>query len=142
MTSHAVRRFYIITVRNKVAKVIFSQACVCPRWGGACSGGGVPGPGGCAWSRGSAPGGGAGPRGVLGPGGSTPGGCLVLGVPALGGVCLVLGGVCSRGGAWSWEGVPGPGGLVSQHALRQTPLPPGETATAADGTHPTGIHSC
>ena len=32
------------------------------------------------------------------------------------------------------SGVPGPGGLVSQHALRQTP-PPGETATAADGTH-------
>ena len=34
----------------------------------------------------------------------------------------------------------GPGGLVSQHALRQTP--PGEMATAADGTHPTGMHSC
>ena len=27
-----------------------------------------------------------------------------------------------------------------QHALRQTP--PGEMATAADGTHPTGMHSC
>ena len=37
------------------------------------------------------------------------------------------------------RGVHGPGGLVSQHALRQTP--PGETATAADGTHPTGMHS-
>ena len=42
--------------------------------------------------------------------------------------------------------MPGPEGsaprgmLVSQHALRQTP--PGETATAADGTHPTGMHSC
>ena len=32
------------------------------------------------------------------------------------------------------------GGLVSQHGLRQTTL--GETATAADGTHPTGMHSC
>ena len=31
-------------------------------------------------------------------------------------------------------------GGASQHALRQTP--PGETATAADGTHPTGMHSC
>ena len=31
-----------------------------------------------------------------------------------------------------------PGG-VSQHALRQTP--PQQTATAADGMHPTGIHS-
>ena len=44
------------------------------------------------------------------------------------------------------EDVPGPGGclvpggLVSQHVLRHTP--PGETATAADGTHPTGMHSC
>ena len=36
-------------------------------------------------------------------------------------------------------GVPGLGG-VSQHALRQTP--PGETATPADSTHPTGMHSC
>ena len=32
-----------------------------------------------------------------------------------------------------WEG------CVSQHALRQTPQ---QTATAADGTHPTGMHSC
>ena len=38
-------------------------------------------------------------------------------------------------------GVCSPGGLVSQYALRQT-LPLGETATAADGTHPTGMHSC
>ena len=61
------------------------------------------------------------------------------GVSAPGGLVL--------GGAWSggllWGGVPGPGGLlrglVSQHALRQTP--PGEMATAADGTHPTGMHS-
>ena len=37
---------------------------------------------------------------------------------------------CSRGG----------GGCVSQHALGQTP--PHPTATAADGTHPTGMHSC
>ena len=43
------------------------------------------------------------------------------------------GGVCFQGGLV-------PGGLVSQHALRQTP--PGETATAANGTHPTGMHSC
>ena len=31
-------------------------------------------------------------------------------------------------------------GKVSQHALRQTS--PQQMATAADGTHPTGIHSC
>ena len=77
------------------------------------------------------------------------------------GVCLSTGGVPDPGvpplgGAWSWGGsaperglllgVPGPRGvcsqgrLVSQHALRQTPSR--ETATAADGTHPTGMHSC
>ena len=31
---------------------------------------------------------------------------------------------------------------VSQHALKQTPPAPQQTATAADGTHPTGMHSC
>ena len=31
---------------------------------------------------------------------------------------------------------------VSQHALRQTSPAPPQTATAADGTHPTGMHSC
>ena len=36
---------------------------------------------------------------------------------------------------------PGPGGCVLQRALRQTP-PPQQTATAADGTYPTGMHSC
>ena len=87
------------------------------------------------------------------------GGCLSGG-------CLVPGGGLVLGGAWSWggsgpggvpgprgwglvPGVPGPrgglllggrGGLVSQHAL--TPPPSGETATAADGTHPTGMYSC
>ena len=30
-------------------------------------------------------------------------------------------------------------GCVSQHALRQTPQ---QMATAAGGTHPTGMHSC
>ena len=81
------------------------------------------------------------PRGVPGPGG-----CLVLGG------CLVPGGAWSPGGGYLVQGVSSRGvsaqggclilgGLVSQHALRQTP-PPGETATAADGTHPTGMHSC
>ena len=78
-------RVNLVTVRNEVAKVMFSG--VCPRgWPGS----GVV----CLVLRG---------RCLL------PGGCLV----PVG--CLVL-------------------GLVSQHALRQTP-PPGETATAADGTH-------
>ena len=58
----------------------------------------------------------------------------------------VFTGVCPQGGRCEWSGecmvrgVPGPGGLVSQHALRQTPLE--GTATAVDGTHPTGMHSC
>ena len=34
------------------------------------------------------------------------------------------------------------GGCVSEHALRQTHPPPQQTATAADGTHPTGMHFC
>ena len=64
--------------------------------------------------------------------GSAPEGCLLeggawswgWGVCSRG--CLVPGGVCSWGG---W--------YPSMHSL-----PPGETATAADGTHPTGMHSC
>ena len=58
---------------NEVAKVMFSQACVCPQ-------GDV--------------------------------GCLV-------GAGLLPGGAWSQGGAWSW-GVWSRG-VVSQHALRQTP---------------------
>ena len=56
------------------------------------------------------------------------------GVPGPRGECLVPGGVCSYGGVCSQ-------GRLSQHTLRQTP-PPGETASAADSTHPTGMHSC
>ena len=48
----------------------------------------------------------------------------------MGGGCLVLGGGLLRWGAWS-RGVPGPGG-----AWWRPPL----TATAAGGTHPTGMH--
>ena len=51
------------------------------------------------------------------------GGCLVLGY-LVWGVCLV------QGGAWP-RGERVPGGDPS----------PG-TATAADGTHPTGMHTC
>ena len=109
----------IITVRNEVAKVMFLQVCVCSQEGG------VPGPGECmvqggSWSWG-------------------------VGIPACtetaGGVWSQGGGVPGPGGAWS-RGCIILGGLVSQHALRQTPPPPGETTTAADGTHPTGMHSC
>ena len=54
-------------------------------------------------------------------------------VPASGGV-PGLGGSCPRGGAWSrGRGEPAPGGC-----LVETP----QTATAAGGKHPTGMHSC
>ena len=42
------------------------------------------------------------------------------------------GGMCGRGRAWL-RGVLGGGGAACVA---------GETATAADGTHPTGMHSC
>ena len=56
--------------------------------------------------------------------------CVSTGVPGPGGVWSQ--GVSGAGGAWS-QGVPGPGGY-----LVETP----RTATAAGGTHPTGMHSC
>ena len=48
------------------------------------------------------------------------------------------------GGLAGGGGCPGPGLLrgVSQHALRLTTTPPQQTATATDGTHPTGMLSC
>ena len=52
------------------------------------------------------------------------------------------GGACSQG-CLVWEGllwgVPGGGGFCSGGCLVETPS---RTATAADGTHPTGMHSC
>ena len=57
------------------------------------------------------------------------GGCLLLGgVPGPGGSaslggCLVWEGVCSGGICLPGGSAPGGGGWVSQHALRQTPLP-------------------
>ena len=68
--------------------------------------------------------------GVPGPGGvSAPGGdCCGLCLLPWGGERLLPGvGCLAPGGAWSW-GVPG----------GDTP----RTATAAGGTHPTGMHSC
>ena len=54
-----------------------------------------------------------------------------------GGVGGLAGGVQTQ--AWKW-GCLYPGlGNISQHALMQNPQ---QKATAADGTHPTGMHSC
>ena len=58
---------------------------------------------------------------------SAPGECLLPGRCLLPGGCLLLGGVCSLGvsaprGVSAWGGVCSQG-VVSQHALRQTPPP-------------------
>ena len=69
---------------------------------------------------------------------SGPGGCLVLGgaVPGPRG-CLVPGGGLVLGGCLL-PGSPAPGSLVQGGAWWRPP----RTATAAGGTHPTGMHSC
>ena len=88
----------------------------------------------------------AGPRGVC-PGGCTGPGPWECAGPGPGGVLAQAWGVSRprpgcRGCPGPGQGGPGPGeGDVCQHALKQTP-PPQQTATAADGTHPTGMHSC
>ena len=145
----------IITIRNKVAKVMFLQVCVCPQggiwsgpsggvWGCLLLGGGV-----CSW-------------GMSAPGVCSQGGCLLWGVSApregvcsqrglLWVACLLWGGV-SAWGCLLW-GVSAPGGVFSlgvsalggvcfQGCLHWGRPPPGETATAADDMHPTGMHSC
>ena len=80
----------------------------------------------------------------LAAGGSAPRGCLLSGGCLLPegsatGRCLLPGGACSwRGLLWgvacSQRGVPAPGGCME--------TPPNQTATVADGEHPTGMHSC
>ena len=78
---------------------------------------GVSAPGEVCSGRGvSAPGSG-GRWGMSAPGGCAPGGSVC----SQGG--LLPGGVCSQGRG----GVSAPGGFVSQHALRQTPPPHGQT---------------
>ena len=75
--------------------------------------------------------------GVSAQGGmSAPRGRLILGVPGLG------------DSASGEDGVPGPRGVPAPRgcgipACTEADTPPGETVTtAADGTHPTGMHSC
>ena len=70
------------------------------------------------------------------------GGCLVWGsAPSW---CLVWGDVCSQG-VCSWGGVPGLRGSARGGAgipACTEANTPGETTAGADGTHPTGMHSC
>ena len=74
-------------------------------------------------------------RGVHG-GGDT---CITGGMCGSGhtwsGAC-VAGGVHGRGLAWQWSY------MVGRHAWQAEACVEGETATAAGGTHPTGMHSC
>ena len=141
-------------LQTKFAKVMFLQVSVCPGGGGipACIAGGIPaclaaGGGISACIAGGIP-------ACLAAGGGIPA-CIAGGIPA----CLAAGGVGQQGGWVHTQGklrgltrggsMPTPGGVqahtrgcISQHALRQTPPSPVWTATAAGGTHPTGMHSC
>ena len=125
----------VINVRNEVAKVMFLHLSVCPQGGGevsgpggACSGMGCLLPWVGAWSRGLPDlGGGVWAKWgyLLGGGGAS-----ALRVTGLGG-----GGVC-----WG----PGPRRVCSGGgfpACTEVDTPQ-QMATVADGTHPTGMHSC
>ena len=85
---------------------------------------------------------------------SALGGCLVPGGQLLGGAWS-RGGVCSGapgpGGGVPGPGGPGPGGCLVPGGLlwgggipacTEADPPPRQMATVADGTHPTGMHSC
>ena len=121
--SHITKFSPIFTARKRSLGQgnIFIGVCQEFCWGGF---GAVSAPGGVCFQGVSAL------VGCLLPGGLLPGGCLLPGVCSRG--CLLLGGVCSRGVSALW--VSSPGGVPGGH-------PPG-TATAAGGTHPTGMHSC
>ena len=96
---------------------VHKGVCLVP---GGSAPGGMPDPGGGVCSQGGVYSCGG---GCLVPGGLLPGdawswrGCLLRGGVCSPEGCLVPGSVCFRG-------VPGPGGLVFQHALRQTPIHP------------------
>ena len=64
-------------------------------------------------------------------------GCLVWGVPGPWGVCS-WGGSVPGGSGPGGSALGGGGGIPACTEAD----PPGETAPAADGMHPTGMHSC
>ena len=116
----------IITICNEVVKVMFLQVCVCIQEGGgipACLAASIP----ACLAAGL-------------QGGGIPA-CLTGGIPAYLAAGLRGGGACSQGGSCS-GGCLLPGGclLWGGGVWRR---PPGQQmATVADGTHPTGMHSC
>ena len=82
--------------------------------------------------------------GVSALGGSALGGVSVLGGVCSGGICywggLLWGGVCSRGCLLLGGCLLPEGGVVSQHALRQTP-PCGQTHTCKNITFATSLQT-
>ena len=72
--------------------------------------------------------------------------CLAGGIPAclaagLQGGCLLPGGCLPAPGRVPAPGGPAPGRCLLLGGVEETP-PSQQTATVADGTHPTGMHSC
>ena len=107
---------YLITVRNEVPKVMFLHVSVILFTGGVLSQHALQ----------------VVSQHALQQGGLLLGGCLFHGGSAPGGVCSWGG--CLLGGGSAPGGVPAAGGSVEP--------PRKQTATVADGTHPTGMHSC
>ena len=68
--------------------------------------------------------------------------CLLRGVPAPRGGACSQGGVCSQGDLLRGGLLLGGGLLLVECLLRGGCGDPPEMATAAGGTHPTGMHSC
>ena len=62
-------------------------------------------------------------------------GCAWQGVCVARGACMVWEGMCMTGGGTAWQG--GMHGRWGEGSCMA-----GEMATAVDGTHPTGRHSC
>ena len=135
-------RINIYRPQRSWGKVIFSQASVILLTGGggscgrgACVAEGCVHGGGCAWQGGV-----HGRGGVHGEGGMHGEGAVAW--QRWG--CMA-GGVHSRGCAWQRGGMCGKGGAcMAKGAVRgmHAPLLRDTACQRADGTHPTGMHSC
>ena len=109
--------------QTKFAKVMFLHVSVILSTGGGVSAPGGSALGGVCSQIGGLPQGVFAPRGVYSEGNCSQGG--------------LLGRICSRGTGLLW-GVSALGGSVPGGSTGPSPV----TATAAGGTHPTGMHSC
>ena len=70
---------------------------------------------------------------------SVGGGSCMAGGACVAGECMVVGGMHGKGHVWQ-GGMHAGGEGVGMCGRRECVA--GEMATAADGTHPTGLHSC